>query len=356
MPKVSVVIPSYNHARYLSEAVDSVLGQSESDLELIVVDDGSTDESLEILYSIEDSRMRVVEQSNQGAHAALNTGLERSSGEFLAILNSDDIYHHQRLEKLVRLLEKDADVSLAGSYIQVIDAEGRPLGLKQGHKSLEPWPLEAPERSFRGGDDLRAALLTENYWATTSNCVFARKWYESVGGFRALRYAHDWDFFLRMAEKGRLALHPEALLQYRVHDRNTIREDLAAMIFEICWCLAVNMPGHLREAWFAQAPSELRTDQLLHSIYTFGFDRVLSVMLLDGLAQKRELAEELLKPNDPRRRRYLEYIQTHLPEAGSSGGIEPGDQTGRPEGQHVQRTSQLARAWRSVRRGFARSR
>jgi len=356
MPKVSVVIPSYNHARYVAEAVNSVLAQSEADLELIVVDDGSTDESAQILHAFDDDRMHVIEQENQGAHAALNTGLERAGGEFLAVLNSDDIYHPQRLERLVALLEKDPDVSLAGSYIQVIDSRGRSLGLKRGYRSLEPWPLEAPERSFRAGDDLKAALLTENFWATTSNCVFARAWYERVGGFRSLRYAHDWDFALRMAEKGRLVLHPEALLQYRVHERNTIREDRAAMIFEICWCLAVNMPGHIREAWYAEAPLELRTDQLLHSIYTFGFDRILSVMLLHGLAQNQPLAEELLNPDDPRRRRYLEYIQSRLTADESSNGIEPGDAPGLPQGQRVESTSHLARAVQSVRRGLARPR
>jgi len=356
MPKVSVIIPSYNHARFVAEAVKSVLTQSESDLELIVVDDGSTDGSLEILHTFEDGRMHVIEQKNRGAHAAMNTGLESSGGEFIAILNSDDLYHHQRLERLVALLEKDSAVSLAGSYIEVIDTDGRQLGLKRGYKSLEPWLLEAPERSFRAGEDLKAALLTENFWATTSNCVFARTWYEKVGGFRPLRFAHDWDFSLRMAKEGRLILHPAALLQYRIHDRNTIREDQAAMIFEICWCLAVNVPGYLREAWYGEAPLEQRTDQLLHSIYTFGLDRVLSVMLLHGLAEDHHLAEELLNPDDPRRRRYLEYIQTRVAADDSVNGRRPPEDARGGQGEHVAATSPLARAWHSVRRALSKPR
>ncbi|NCT22276.1 cell wall biosynthesis glycosyltransferase, partial [bacterium] len=91
-----------------------------------------------------------------------------------------------------------------------------------------PWLLEVPERSFRAGSDLHKALLTENYWSTTSNFVFPRRWFEAVGEFRPLRYAHDWDFALRMASVARMVLLPEVLMRYRVHAANTIREDRAA--------------------------------------------------------------------------------------------------------------------------------
>ena len=97
MADVSVVIPSYNHAAYIREAVDSVLSQSLSDLELIVVDDGSQDESLDILAGYSDRRFHLYTQLNQGAHAAINRGLHAAAGDYLAILNSDDAYHPQRL-------------------------------------------------------------------------------------------------------------------------------------------------------------------------------------------------------------------------------------------------------------------
>ena len=100
MPLVSVVIPSFNHARFIGSAVRSVLGQSLSDLELIVVDDGSTDNSLEILGGFSDPRLKVYPQANAGAHAAINRGLELASGVYLSILNSDDLYHRERLENL----------------------------------------------------------------------------------------------------------------------------------------------------------------------------------------------------------------------------------------------------------------
>ncbi len=312
-PKVSVVIPSYNHAAFIAQAVESVLHQSEADLELIVVDDGSQDESLEVLARFSDPRLRVISQENQGAHAAINRGLALARGQFLAILNSDDLYHPNRLEILIRELENDADISLAGSFIEVIDDAGNLLGIKHGYRDLEPWLLERPHLSFRAGDDLRAALLTENYFATTSNFVMRREWFERIGEFRPLRYTHDWDFALRASALSRLALVPEPLLFYRIHAHNTIREDLATMVFEICWCLAVHLPTHVADTkWFSQLPENRRVEQLLHSIYTFGCDRVLSVMLAQNLADNLQRALQLLEPDNCARQAYLAYIREHV--------------------------------------------
>jgi glycosyltransferase involved in cell wall biosynthesis len=234
LPEISVVIPSYNHAAYIAEAVNSVLFQTLSDLELIVVDDGSTDASLDVLAKFSDPRFRIITQSNQGAHAAINRGLHAASGEYLAILNSDDAYHPQRLEKTVGALKANSQLGLVGSYIQIVDSQGKALGIKHGYQDCPPWSLEFAERSFRAGDNLRATLLTENYLATTSNFVFSRAWHERVGEFRPLRYTHDWDFALRLTRIAQLKLLAEPLVRYRIHAANTIRENRAAMVFEIC--------------------------------------------------------------------------------------------------------------------------
>ena len=266
MPEVSVIIPSYNHAAYIGEAVTSVLSQTLEDLELIVVDDGSSDDSLEVLSRFSDVRMRLITQSNQGAHAAINRGLRESAGNYLSILNSDDSYHPQRLQKTIAALTENPAAGLASSYIQIMDADSRDLSVKQGYLDSSPWPLDEPGRSFRTGHNLRAALLTENYLATTSNYVFPRQVFELVGEFRPLRYAHDWDYALRIAHDREIILIPEPLLKYRVHERNTIRENQAAMIFEICWILAVHLPSNISTAWFSERPPEERLDQLLHSL------------------------------------------------------------------------------------------
>jgi glycosyltransferase involved in cell wall biosynthesis len=318
MAKVSVVIPSYNHDQFIHEAVSSVLDQSERDLELIVVDDGSTDETLKILSDFDDRRMQVFAQQNQGAHAAINNGLQKTTGFYLSILNSDDVYPSNRLERLIAVLEEDPEISLACSYIEVIDAKGKRLGIKEGYRSLEPWALDEPEHSFRTWADLRGALFTENYLATTSNYVFRRSTYDQVGSFRKLRYAHDWDFALRVSKVGRISLLREALLRYRIHERNTIREDQAVMILEICWCLAVHLPDLMNAPWFEEVPYAERIDVLLHSIYTFGFDRVLNVMLLQNLAVDSNKSERILDVNDPGRMMYLDFIHRQLALVGGS--------------------------------------
>jgi glycosyltransferase involved in cell wall biosynthesis len=313
MPEVSVVIPSYNHAAYLAEAVGSALAQAQVDLELIVVDDGSTDRSLEILSGFSDPRLRVISQTNQGAHAAINRGLREATGEFLAILNSDDVYDPRRLETVLAAFRASPKAGFAGSHIEVIDSQGRQLGVKHGFQDLSPWQLEAPELSFRSGSDLRAALLTENYWSTTSNFVFRRDLYDLIGEFRPLRFTHDWDFALRAALMAGLVLLPEPLLKYRIHPHNTIRENQAAMVFEILWCLAVHIPRHLADPeFYAQAPEETRVEQLLHSIYTFDCGQVLEVMLLQRLHENETAALRLLEPGDQVRGKYLDYIRSRL--------------------------------------------
>lgn len=310
MPKISVVIPSYNHALYIGSAIQSVLTQSLNDLELIVVDDGSSDDSVKIIQSIQDTRIRLVVQENRGAHAAINRGLEMSTGEFCAILNSDDRYHPTRLEKLSKLLDAEPEIGLSGSYIEIIDPQGKVTGVKQGYQNMEPWLLPNPKRSFRAGNDLHAALLTENYLATTSNFVFRRELCQTIGGFRPLRYTHDWDFALRAARQSRIELVPEALLQYRIHPTNTIRENRAAMIFEICWCLAVHLPQYIADQnWFEMVSTEIRSEQLLNSIYTFGNENVLNVLLLHNLYRNEIYALSLLNLNNGVRQKLIESIK-----------------------------------------------
>ncbi len=313
MTEISIIIPSYNHDKYIGNAINSVLNQSIEDWELIIVDDGSTDNSLETIKRFSDPRIHLFCQANSGAHSAINLGLRNSKGDYLAILNSDDMYHPKRLEHLLRLFEENPRINFAGSHIQIIDDSGKKLSIKHGYQDSHPWALAHPEKSFRQESDLRLALLTENYWATTSNFIFTRTIFEEIGEFRPLRYAHDWDYALRAAAITPLLMIPEALLQYRIHQSNTIREDTSAMIFEICWILAMHLPQYIRrEDFLNQASWAERTDQLLSSIYTYGMERVLSVMLLQTLPSHSDFALALLEPTNPVRDIYLDFIRENV--------------------------------------------
>jgi hypothetical protein len=313
MPCVSVIIPSYNHAAYIGDAIQSVLDQSERDLELIIVDDGSRDDSLSVIRSFSDARMRVKSQTNMGAHAAINAGIEMSQGEFLSVLNSDDRYHPQRLEKLIAALRSKPQAGLAASFIDVIDMEGRVAGVKHGYKNMPPWEIDDSSRSFRAGDNLKHALMTENYLSTTSNYVFTRAAWHQHGPFRPLRYTHDWDFALRVIRDLDIILLNESLMQYRIHTSNTIRENRAAMVFELCWCMAVHVPVLAREA-MQHDPDFIAG--LLHSIHEHGSQPVLATLMaqlaMDDAPEREHMALQLLKPDNPFRMAYIEYIKGKL--------------------------------------------
>jgi len=96
--KISVIIPAYNHEKYITEAISSVLNQSYHDLEIIIINDGSTDSTEQRILSIHDQRIQYVSQKNSGAHSAINRGISLAQGEYITILNSDDLYLPQRLE------------------------------------------------------------------------------------------------------------------------------------------------------------------------------------------------------------------------------------------------------------------
>lgn len=240
MIKVSVVIPSYNHEKYIEAAVQSVLQQSEQDIELIVVDDGSSDASLVYLRSVKDSRFILVEQKNAGAHNAINRGLSIARGDYLAILNSDDVFHPDRLKRCVEFLERNRG-DLVSTWIDVVKEDGAVVGVKKAWLNMLPWSVPDQPNSFAATDDFALNLIISNFVSTTSNMLFTRALYERVGGMRNLRFAHDWDFLFRAVKEHKCLVLPEPLMSYRIHGTNTISSNRAWMLFEICWVLAVGL-------------------------------------------------------------------------------------------------------------------
>lgn len=310
-PGVSVVIPLYNHALFAEEAVRSALGQEAVEVEVVVIDDGSRDDSAAIVEAIRDPRLRLIRQENQGAHAAINRGISEARGRFLAILNSDDRFAPGRLKAALDVFEREPRTGLVGSWIQLIDETGRPLGVKHGFQDLDPWPVKAPDETFKADHDLRTALLMQNYWATTSNFVFPRSTWEQHGPFRPLRFAHDWDFALRVQRRTPARLVEAPLIDYRIHGTNTIRTDRPAMVFEVCWILATHVPGYL-EASFWERGEGARARNLLRSVHVYGCDKVLWAMTAHIHQGPPGAGERLLDPADPARLVYLEEIEEVL--------------------------------------------
>lgn len=228
---MSVVIPLYNHAAYIREAVESVLAQGEVLREVVVIDDGSSDDSADVMRRIvgSDSRIRFRSRPNKGAPATINEGLGETTGEFVAILNSDDVYMPGRLDLLALRLDAEPDACLAASAIAFMDQKGANIE--------NAWYRDAV--AFQAGCDMGAALINANFLMTTSNYVFRRDLTARSGGFAALRYTHDLDFALRILALGHgITTLEQPLLRYRQHDRNTISEDHRKVRAEWAACAA----------------------------------------------------------------------------------------------------------------------
>ena len=220
---VSVVIPSYNHERFIREAMDSVLAQTLADLELIVIDDGSVDGSREIIRACAatDPRVRVFEQANAGAHAAINRGITLARGEFVAILNSDDRYAPSRLARLLDFCNATESLDFAVTAVRLIDDESRLID-----DPAHWWNAMMRDYAARVRDvGIVEGLLYGNFTASTSNFFFRRTLFTTLGPLRYYRYVMDWEYALRAALRapGKFGyLAEEPLLDYRLHGKNTI--------------------------------------------------------------------------------------------------------------------------------------
>lgn len=219
-PLLSVAIPSYNHQDYIGTAIRSVFVQDYQPIELVIVDDGSSDKSREVIKALlEDSplaRARLIEQENQGAHAAIARAIESSEGEVIAILNSDDFYLPGRLRILAgALAERNGGVAF--SALGCVDSQGQPRPADDAWSLWYETGLVArhscPTTSF--------ALLLNNFSVTSSNFVFARTLYDTLGGFSSHKFCHDWDFLMRSALHAEPVFVEHDLLRYRVHETNS---------------------------------------------------------------------------------------------------------------------------------------
>ena len=219
LPTISVVVPLYNHEKYIHSAVESILGQEFGPCEIIVVNDGSTDGSDRIMAEILHRHPDIVfwSQSNQGAHQAINAGIHRATGDLVAILNSDDCYHPQRLKRCAQVLAASPEISAVTTALDFMDARGK--------KVKNRW-YERNRSFFDKERDLPLALMNGNFFMTTSNIVVRRSIFQDIGYFAPLRYVHDLDFFLRLLVYGKnIHMIDEPLLSYRIHAKNTIVEE-----------------------------------------------------------------------------------------------------------------------------------
>lgn len=203
MPKVTVIIATYNAIAYLPSTVDSVIQQTFTDFEVLIVDDGSTDETVEWVSKLVDPRVRLISQANQGVAVARNQGIASAQGEYVAFLDADDLWEPTKLEKQVKCLEENPLVGLVNTSIVNIDEQGKPLG--------------AVNASDVEGNVLKY-IVEENLILCGSAPMVRRSCLEAVEGFdRNLLSAEDWDLWIRLAARYEFAVIREPLVLYRQH-------------------------------------------------------------------------------------------------------------------------------------------
>lgn len=209
-PTVSVIIPTYNYGHFVGRAIESVLGQSHRDIEVVVVDDGSTDGTVDQLARFGDD-IQVISQQNRGVAAARNVGVATSTGNFLAFLDADDFWSKDKVERQVDRYRREPDVGLVHGGVQEVDPEGLPLG---------------PRRDGMSGWVAEQMLLLRKpvVLAAPSNALIPRRFFQEVGGFDVeLSTAADWDLCFRIAVEHSFAFVAETLVYYTIHTSNMSR-------------------------------------------------------------------------------------------------------------------------------------
>ena len=207
LKKVSVIIPNYNYGRYISAAVESALSQTYGNLEVIVVNNGSTDDSLKILRVFED-RIKLIDQQNLGQSGARNSGLSHASGDYIAFLDADDYWHPNKIERQISLFTQETQLVYCG-ISKFVSAGNRIIA------QTLPQFRGRCSKYFIGNPGVSIVLSGE------STAIFSRALFEKVGNFDAeLNSASGWDFFRRCSSHTDFDFIPEYLTYYRVHDSN----------------------------------------------------------------------------------------------------------------------------------------
>jgi len=217
--KVSVIIPVYNAEPFIGETIRSVLAQTYRNLEVLAIDDGSKDKSGEIIRGFTDPRVRYLPKENGGVSRARNFGIERAQGEFIALLDHDDTWLPEKLERQMPLFE-DPGVGLVFSDSYKIDATGKRLGT-----------FFMREHPFRG--EVAGELLINNF-VSCLTAVIRKKVFDETGMFDPrFSFSEEYDLFLRIALEYRFDFVASPLANYRVHESNFSRNRRRAFEEEI---------------------------------------------------------------------------------------------------------------------------
>lgn len=276
-PTVSIVIPSYNHARYLPACLESILSQTFRDWELFLIDDGSRDDSVEIArsYAKKDARIQVeTNDKNLGTYGTQKRGLERSSGSYVAIMNSDDLWKPTKLERQVALLESDP----AAAYSYVLGAMIDDNGFELDGDVHADWPRSDPQRPL-------PYLLSDNR-ILASGVLFRRR---TLRFDASCRYSGDWVALLEQSRLGHTRCVAEPLTCWRQHESNSFRRSIPQTAEEIRVRRAIHDSA---KAWLGVGSLE---SEILAGMGTNALHLVPLLVLANDLKQAKAFASYALR-------------------------------------------------------------
>lgn len=205
MPEVSIIIPAYNAERTILETIQSVQQQTFDDFEIIIINDGSRDRTLELIQTIQDKRLRIFSYENGGLPVARNRGISHATGEFIAFLDADDLWTTDKLELQLTALKQhpDAGVAYSWTYFMDVDEQGKPISL-----------LPSPQYPFQG--NIYEKLLVSDFIHSGSNTLIRRENIDLIGEFDStLKSCEDWDYWVRLAACCHFVVVPKYQVFYR---------------------------------------------------------------------------------------------------------------------------------------------
>lgn len=213
--KVSVIMPCFNHARFLTESVNGIQRQIHQNLELIIIDDCSSDNSWDVIQGLakKDERIKTIRHElNQGASKSRNDGLRRAKGDFIGFCDADDIWESRKLSRQINLLEENPDYDVVYCDTIIIDENGSPTG--QRFSELFPVPKATSGWLFR-------ELIVRNF-INLQSVLMRKECVHSVGYFdEDIKWVEDWWYWVRLSRHHRFLYSREPLAKYRVHGRST---------------------------------------------------------------------------------------------------------------------------------------
>ncbi|MFT6069520.1 MAG: glycosyltransferase involved in cell wall biosynthesis [Bacteriovoracaceae bacterium] len=287
-PLVSVVMPVYNAEKYLGSAIESILNQSYKNLEIIIVDDASTDNSLSIIESFKDPRIKIFKnKSNLKIVKSLNLGISKASGKFVARMDADDISHEDRVKKQVRFLQDNEEIDILGTNIWIIDENSQSQG-----KLLE----------YPTSPEVNKLLLAKYCVLAHPTVMFRKKIIEENAELYSADFpcAEDYELWLRLSKKYKISNLKEFLLWYRVHPFSLTQNNYSIGIESVCRAIHKHNPLKienldLRGARLIRRPQEIKIYSDFEKTSEMFFESIELALVENDLTQSEVV--ELLKWN-----------------------------------------------------------